>query len=286
MKFTEVAPDVYSAAHDFVDGRNAVIFGHRRALAVDAGNYPKDGAATAGFIRSRGHNPDYMALTHGHGDHVLGASALACGEIFAHQNTPETIRSQIPGWVKRQGRKQAEIEAELPWPTVTFSDELRLDLGGKTVWLFPTPGHSPDGVSALVEEDAVLVGGDAVVTGIVPAIGDGNSRVLESSLRRLAQLDIRLLIPGHGPELYGVDAVRDWVEWEADYLAGVRQRVNRLLGEGRSPAEAAAAVTFDEFIGQRLEADQHNMPQRHLNTVEKIIQEESATPQEATIKSA
>ena len=38
---------------------------------------------------------------------------------------------------------------------------------------------------ALLEEDRVLCGGDTVVTGIVPAIADGDSRLLEATLRRL-----------------------------------------------------------------------------------------------------
>lgn len=275
MEFIQVAPGVYSAAHDFVDGRNAVVVGDRKALAVDAGNYAADGQAMADFVRAQGHAADYLALTHGHGDHVLGAAPLLGGEVFAHELTPGVIERQIPGWVERQGRSREEIVRDLPWPTVTFSDQLRLDLGGKTAWLFPTPGHSEDGVSVLVEPDRVLIGGDAVVTGIVPAIGDGDSRVLEASLRRLAEIEIRVLVPGHGAEVHGVEAARAWILWEADYLARVRQSVDRLLGEGRSAAEAGDAIDFATYIGDRLPADRNSMPKRHRATVDKIIQEQT-----------
>jgi glyoxylase-like metal-dependent hydrolase (beta-lactamase superfamily II) len=271
--FTEAAPGVFSFDHDFVEGHNGIVLGQRTALAIDGGNYPKDGQAMADFIRARGFVADRLALTHGHGDHILGAAPLAGGEVFAHALTPGVMRRQIAGWAARWGQAQTQVAQGLCWPTVTYSDELSLDLGGKTVRFIPTPGHSEDGVSAWVEEDQVLIGGDAVVTGIVPAIGDGDGRALEKSLRRLAQLKIKVLIPGHGPLVYGVEATRACILWEADYLAGVRARVVQALAQ-MLPDAVAAVVSFDEFVGDRLPADRHNMPKRHRNTVEKIITEE------------
>lgn len=270
----EIAPGVFSAGHRVAEGKNAIVIGTRGALAIDGGTHAEEGRAMADFIRAQGCVVDRLALTHGHADHVLGAGPLAGGEVYAHIKTPAVIRRQIPGWAARQGRSEQEVAADLVWPTVLYADELRIDLGGKTVWFFPTPGHSEDGVSALVEEDRLLIGGDAVVTGIVPAIGDGDSRVLEASLHRLAKMEIETLIPGHGPEVYGRAAVRGWIEWAAGYLAGVRGRVQELLAGGTEEAAAIDAVTFDEFIGDRLPADRHKMPSRHRNTVAKIAAEE------------
>ena len=273
--FAEISSGVYSARHQVAEGKNAIVFGMRGALAIDGGTLPEEGQAMADFIRDKGCAVDRLALTHGHADHVLGAGPLAGGEVYAHVKTPGVIRRQIPGWAKRQNRSEQEVAADLVWPTVLYKDELRIDLGGKTVWFFPTPGHSEDGVSALVEEDKLLIGGDAVVTGIVPAIGDGDSRVLEASLGRLAQMQIEILIPGHGPEVYGADAARDWIEWEAAYLAGVRNRVRELLVGGRDIDAVADGVDFAEFVGDRLPADRHKMPSRHRNTVVKIAEEET-----------
>ncbi|MEE3258743.1 MAG: MBL fold metallo-hydrolase [Candidatus Latescibacterota bacterium] len=272
--FDEIASGVYSAQHQVAEGKNAIVVGTRGALAIDGGTYAEEGQAMADFIRAKGWGPDRLALTHGHADHILGAGPLAGGEIYAHAKTPGVIRRQIPGWARRQGRAEEEVAANLVWPTVLYQDELRIDLGGKTVWFFPTPGHSEDGVSALVIEDQLLIGGDAVVTGIVPAIGDGDSRVLENSLCTLAKLEIETLIPGHGPEVYGRDAVRGWIEWEAGYLAQVRGRVRELLDAGTEEEAAIDAVGFEEFVGDRLPADRHKMPTRHRNTVAVIAAEE------------
>ena len=272
--FAEVAFGVFSVEHQVVEGKNAIVFGDRGALAIDGGMYPEEGQAMAGFMRERGCEPVRLALTHGHGDHVLGAGPLAGGEVFAHALTDRVIRRQVPGWAERWGKSEEEVTAELVWPTITFDAGLRVDLGGRTIRFFPTPGHSEDGVSAWVEEERVLIGGDTVVTGIVPAIGDGDGRVLERSLRELAEMEIAVLVAGHGPVLYGAETIRNWLRWEAGYLAGVRQRVRGPLDAGSNAAKAVEAASFAECVGGRLPEDQHGMWKRHRNTVEKIVAEE------------
>lgn len=118
-----------------------------------------------------------------------------------------------------------------------------------------------------------MIAGDAVVTGIVPAIGDGNSVVLEASLRKLAQMDIEILIPGHGPVVYDAENVQDWLHWLPDYLHGVREFVRTSLQRGISAHDIAPQADFAEFIGDRLDRKKHKMPKRHMATVNKIVQE-------------
>jgi glyoxylase-like metal-dependent hydrolase (beta-lactamase superfamily II) len=271
--FTELAPGVFAVDHRVVEGKNGVIFGRRIALAIDTGIDPEEGQAVAEFIRSRGMTPDRLALTHGHGDHVLGGAALAGGEVFAHSAAPAVIGRHLPGWAERAGLAPEEMAARLPMPTVTFSEELRIDLGGRIARLFPAPGHSEDGICVLLEVERILFAGDSVVTGIVPAIGDGDSRTLEASLRRLAGMEIDVLVAGHGPILKGAERVRAWIEWLAQYLAGIRAAVQAELDQGCDPATVADRVEFRAFIGDRLPQDRHGMPRRHRDTVEKIIAE-------------
>jgi cyclase len=271
--FTEIAPGVFAVEHRVVEGKNGIILGRRIALAVDAGNEPEEGEAMGAFIRERGLAPDRLALTHGHGDHVLGGAALASGEVFAHAAAPGVIRRHLAGWAERAGLTLEEMEARLPMPTVTFTDELRIDLGGRTVRLFPVPGHSQDGVCVFLEEERILFAGDSVVTGIVPAIGDGDSRTLEASLRELAGMEIEVLVAGHGPVLRGADRVREWIEWLAEYLAGIRAAVRVGLRQGQAPAAVADSIPFRAHVGDRLPEERHGMPRRHRSTVEKIIAE-------------
>lgn len=273
--FTELAPGVFSADSRFVDGKNGIVLGDRLALAVDGSNYVDEGEAMAAFIRERGFQPDRLALTHGHGDHILGAGPLAGGDVYAHWLTPDEIEKQIPGWAERWEVEAEEARRRVVWPTHTYRDEFRIDLGGLHVWLFPTPGHSPDGVSAYVEEHRLLFAGDSVVTGIVAAIGAGDSEVLEASLYRLLEVDVDVLVPGHGEVLHGADVVKDWIRWEAGYLARVREAVGKGLADGASADEIADGIGYDAYIGSRLPKERNGMEKRHRNTVMKIIQEEA-----------
>jgi len=278
--FTEEAPGVFSVASRFVDGKNGLVFGSRGALAVDGSNFPDEGQAMADFMRGRGWAPNRLVLTHGHGDHILGAAPLAGGEVFAHALTPGVMRDQVPGFARRWGVSDAEAAARLVRPTVTFRGDLWMDLGDKRVWLFETPGHSVDGTSVYVQEDRLLFPGDTVVTGIVPAIGNGDSRAMEATLRRLMELEIEVLTPGHGRVLHGADRVQDWLQWQAGYLSGVRARVRAALDGGKDAEAAADAADFGTLIGNRLPADAHGMPGRHRATVMKIVEEERASMSE------
>jgi cyclase len=274
--FTEEAPGVFSVASRFVDGMNGVIVGKRGAMAIDCSNYVDEGQAMADFVRERGFETNDIVLTHGHGDHILGAEPLKSGQIFGHALTTPKIESQLPMIARKWDCSEDEAASKLPWPTVSYRDELWIDLGDKHLWMFPTPGHSNDGVSVYVEEDRLLFSGDSVVNGIVAAIGDGDSAILESSLARLLTLDIEILIPGHGFTIHGQDHVKDWLVWQASYLSAVRDRVREELDRGNDADAAADAVDFETFIGDRLASDRNGMPKRHRNTVDKIVEEELA----------
>jgi cyclase len=272
--FTEEASGVFSVASRFVDGMNGIVVGERAALAIDCSNYEDEGQAMADFIRDKGFEPNRLVLTHGHGDHIWGGKPLKSGEVFAHHLTPGVMERQVPQAVGRRDVSEETIRSEMPWPTVTYREELWIDLGGKTVWMFPSPGHSVDGVSVYVVEDKLLFSGDSVVNGIVAAIGDGDSRILEQSLYKLMDVDIETLVPGHGKVLHGKDRVLDWLQWQVGYLGAVRDRVQKELASGKDAEAAAEAVDYASFIGDRLPIDRNGMPKRHRNTVDKIIEEE------------
>lgn len=272
--FEEVAPGVIVYRHGWADGTCALVFGDRGAVAIDGGGDLADGQAMAAFLRDRGHEPTRLIYTHGHSDHVWGAAPLGLGEVIAHELTPRVMRAQVPAWAHRWQVSEDEAAARVPWPTLTFSEELQVDLGGgRTLRLLRTPGHSADGISILVQDCGVLIAGDCAATGIVPALGDGDGRTLEASLRLLATMDIDTLVPGHGPVVRGAE-VGGWLNWGADYLLGVRQRVRQQLLAGVTDAAVLDSVSYDEFVGNRLPRDAHGMVKRHAAAVASITAEE------------
>lgn len=269
----EVVRGIYTVDHQVAEGKNVVLFSQRGAWAVDTGSHAAEGQEMVDFIQQRGYEANRLLLTHGHGDHVLGSGPFQGADVFAHLLTPIEIERLLPVLAQRADTSTGQLRHQIAWPTITFRDELFLDLGDKHLHLFPTPGHSQDGVSIYVAAEKLLIAGDSVVTGIVPAIGDGDSTVLEASLRKLATMDIEVMIPGHGPVIYGKVNVQDWLEWLPNYLHRVRAFVRQSLKNGIPPDDIGAQADFDEFIGDRLDKQKHNMPKRHKNTVDKIVQE-------------
>jgi cyclase len=273
--FTRLAPGIFSFDHRAVDGKNGIVIGARSALAIDASNDPDEGQAMAAFIQVHRRTPAHLVLTHGHGDHVLGSGAFREGEVIAHAQTPSVVRRHLPHWAKRAGIPPAQLATQVAWPTTTFSDELRIDLGGRHVRLFPTPGHSPDGICAYVEEERILFAGDTVVTNIVPSIDDGDSTDLESSLRALAKMDVAILVPGHGAILRGREQVQDGLWWMIEYIASLRVFIRDALDRGHAPDDVVDLANYARFVGDRLPVGEYGMPKRHRNAVNQITREES-----------
>ena len=275
--FEEVADGVFAYHHDWAEGLCAIVLGDEGAVAIDGGGDRADGEAMAAFLRRQGREPTRLIYTHGHSDHVWGAGPLGGGEVFSHERTPALMRRQVPDWARGWKVSEAEAATRVPWPTATFDQVMRWHLGGRTIRSIRTPGHSIDGTSYLVEDAGVLIAGDAIATGIVPALNDGDGRTLEMSHRLLLEMteeEISVLIPGHGPVVRD-DAVADCLVWGAEYLRAVRQRLREQLMSGIEVEEALlASCPYDEFVGDRYDRERHSMLRRHEAAVTKMISEE------------
>ena len=273
----EEAPGIFSVPHSAAEGKNVIVLGTKAAVVIDVGTYPEEGRQMADFIIARGYTPNRVIITHGHRDHILGGEAFRGSDVFASRKAIDEIRRQIPSLSLQLGLAGAEIRARILHPTITFDGQLWMDLGGRQLHLFPTPGHSPDIISIYIREFRLLIASDTVVTGIVPAVFHSSAE-LEASIKRLQQLEIDTLISGHGPVLHGRAVIQDWLNWLTAYISGIRSAVASMIAAGeRDRATIIESISYDEFIGDRLPKDKHGMPKRHHNAVAKIADEEMAT---------
>jgi glyoxylase-like metal-dependent hydrolase (beta-lactamase superfamily II) len=167
-----------------------------------------------------------IVLTHGHLDHSAGAARLA-------------------------GLSGAPIQAADPagrLGTEGFGDGDVVTAAGCELRVIATPGHSADSVSLLLPADGALFTGDTVLgRGTTVIADDGNLgdylRTL-GHLRELAEdMDLRLLLPGHGPMLADPIGTLDY------YLAHRAERLEQvraaLAAGARTPAEIVAMIYTD-----------------------------------------
>ncbi|HSP38369.1 MAG TPA: MBL fold metallo-hydrolase [Frankiaceae bacterium] len=99
-----------------------------------------------------------------------------------------------------------------------------LDLGGRTLTVLHTPGHSPDSVCFLDDRDGLLFGGDTLNTGPIYAqMPDSDVTAFAHSTARLAELhaDIRLVLMCH----FGRGIV------EAQFVREVADAFDQLVNE-------------------------------------------------------
>ena len=141
----------------------------------------------------------------------------------------------------------AEIAKVAPTlPTVLVSDEVRFDLGARSVVVrFLGRANTPGDLTVYVPDGSVLATGDLVVSPMPYAYGSNPSswiRVLETVLG--AHADV--IVPGHG------DVMRDmrYVERVRTLLVTVTEGVQTAYRAGKTVEAARASIDFEPFREQ------------------------------------
>jgi glyoxylase-like metal-dependent hydrolase (beta-lactamase superfamily II) len=153
----------------------------------------------------------HLILTHGHGDHAGGAarmrSLLGGPAIYVSGVIAESLRLGDEKAMSIDVAKQAGIyplDYHLaPFPVDHELEEgATVEIGKLQMTVFDTPGHSDGHVSLLMEADGrrTLFAGDVVFFGgkiLLQNIHDCRLDALIRSLRKLRQLEVSALFPGH-----------------------------------------------------------------------------------------
>ena len=234
---------------------NAVVIGDGDVLIVDPGSAdPEELAALYRVVDEAllpGRKPLAIALTHRHRDHLAGVE-------------PVRERYGIPVWAHALVLDRARVDRELHEGDV-------IELEGRhprRVRVLETPGHSRSHLAFFEETSRTLVAGD-LVSGLGTVVIDppeGNMRDYIASLERIRSMDVRTLIPGHGPPNRGVErALQTLIE-------------HRRLREGRVLRALEKGALGEEELLAKVYADSPDAaPQLALKTlrahVEKLIEE-------------
>jgi cyclase len=82
---------------------------------------------------------------------------------------------------------------------IVFTGDVVLHVGGHTFNLIWTPGHTPGQIAVHVPEERVVFTGDTVFSEVQTWVMASDVDQWVAALNRIAQLDVDIVVPGHGP---------------------------------------------------------------------------------------
>ena len=189
----------------------------------------------------------FVFNTHWHGDHT-GGNVVFGGEgavIVAHDNVRKRLSTEQ---VMKMFNRKVPPSPEPALPVITFADSLSFHLDGEDIDVAHLePAHTDGDSLVYFHKDNVLHMGDTFMSGGYPFIDIGSGGTVEGFVRAadrglaLAQPNTRI-IPGHG-----AIADRAKLKQFRDMMVTIRDRMKKLIAEGKTLAEVQAAKPTAEF---------------------------------------
>jgi len=241
MRLDRVAEDIFIFVSElYAQVTATVLLTPKGAIVVDTLPFPSESRAIASFIEGKlgPGSVRYVLNTHYHADHVFGTCFFEGAEVISQELCRRTLERSGQARLDQARRDTPALaEVTLCLPSITFGEELRIHLGHRHLLLLHTPGHTPDSLSVLVEDEKVLIAGDTVMP--VPYIAGGDSSLFQASLRRLQSLAPNFVIQGHGDVLLRGE-IDESLESSITYLARITEQVQELIRRGEPPKKLRA----------------------------------------------
>ena len=187
----------------------------KKTAVIDPG---EDADRILAALREEDSQVEYILLTHGHYDHTTAVpelhAALPQARIYIHQADANGAGSKLFPLA-------SQVEDLL-----LYDEGDTLALGGLTIQVLHTPGHSPGSVTLQVED--VLFSGDTLFAGSCGRtdLPGGSYDQMMASLKRLGELEGEFrVLPGHN--------IPSTLDREREYNSFVREAMGRPMKFGR-----------------------------------------------------
>ena len=255
----EFAPGTYQVTEA---GRwNMFLFvGEKKALAIDGG---RGVGSFRKFCESVTDLPIDHVLTHTHWDHV--GAAHEWDAVGVHPNGKEKLANDYSAGCKDfvetwEGKPFPEgfDPASFTIPPAIFGWEVKegdtIDLGGRTLRVRDTPGHSPCSISLLDDREGVLITGD-LVKPLQPLNLRVPTAVLSEygpSLRKLEKVapenEVKWVCSGHTDGFPDSSIIGEMARFMEEIEAGKHDPPRKMTHPNAGQSDVYQATRFSVWI--------------------------------------
>ncbi|MFN2297923.1 MAG: MBL fold metallo-hydrolase [Anaerolineales bacterium] len=193
------------------------------AILIDTLALPSETREIRDFIEQRLNTTvRFVVNTHHHADHCGGNYLFPEAQIISHEtcrNLMEMKGRKALETAKQENKDLADVQI-VP-PNLTFREgSLYFLVGKRTIRIFPLPGHTPDGIGVLLEEERILFAGDAMMP--LPFFRDGDMDTLIGTLQMINGMGLENIVQGHGDVILRGE-IEEMVASHLVYLERIRR---------------------------------------------------------------
>lgn len=171
-----------------------------------------------------------IVVTHAHPDHIGGVAS-----VLRRFGPLKVSKKPWPGEDERYG---LEIDA--------IDHGARIHTEDATLRAIHTPGHAPDHLSFLIEEERGLISGDNILgigTAVIPLDTGDLADYMQSLERVLAESPTRIY-PAHGPLIEdGPAKIREYIEHRNDR----ERQILTALDRGPMPVKEIVSIVYAAY---------------------------------------
>lgn len=212
-------------------------------VMIDAPQSPSEALKWREYMRRRG-EIRYLINTEHHSDHVAGNFFFSAIGV-AHQKTRDLIQTLSIDIILE--RIKAIDPAGLPLmegffykkPSITFSDRLTLYVGQYTFELIYLPGHTAGQIAVYIPEERLVFTGDNIFHKVQAFFYQAYPDEWLQSLKRIGELDVDVIIPGHGEV-----CDKSYLKEQASFIEEWVEAVKNAIKQGLSKQEAQEKISF------------------------------------------
>lgn len=258
MQPRAVAPGVYVVEGALGDPAPAnggrvsnlgIIAGAEGAIVVGTGTSLAEGEALIAAAERLSGKPVVLAINpYAAPDQVLGNGAFTRRgvPVLAHEETDRFLVANCMRCIERLTQQlgaEALAGTAAVRPTRLVTGSTTISAGGRSLELvYPGPAHQRGDLIVIDRADGVVFAGALASFGQVPDLHNGDPDGWLKALDLLAALDVKTLVPAHGPA-----APPRRVEEVRAYILALRRAVDGAYESGASMLETAGKAELPSY---------------------------------------